>query len=88
MSRTRTGTPAGPRRGIRIGCGAGFADDRVLHDALDGGVTRSLALDAHGKSLASCLLEMDVPDLPPPTDSKNSKAQRTRKLEGLKVLKD
>lgn len=29
MSRTRTRTPAGPRRRIRIGCGAGFADDRV-----------------------------------------------------------
>ncbi|MFF5307473.1 hypothetical protein ACFY5F_49805 [Streptomyces sp. NPDC013161] len=33
----------------------------VLHSALDGGVTRSLRLDAHGKSLAACLLEMDVP---------------------------
>ena len=35
----------------------------VLHGALCGGVTRSLALDAHGKSLSSCLLEMEVPDL-------------------------
>jgi hypothetical protein len=35
----------------------------VLHDALGGGVTRSLSLDAHGKSLSGCLLEMDVPDL-------------------------
>ncbi|WP_329553936.1 AtuA-related protein [Streptomyces sp. NBC_00696] len=51
----------------------------VLHDALDGGVTRSLALDAHGKSLAACLLEMDVPDLPPPTDSKNSKDPKDSK---------
>jgi hypothetical protein len=34
----------------------------VLHDALGGGVTRSLALDAHGKSLSSCLLEMQLPD--------------------------
>jgi hypothetical protein len=34
----------------------------VLHGTLGGGVTRSLALDAHGKSLSSCLLEMDVPD--------------------------
>ncbi len=34
----------------------------VLHDALGGGVARSLSLDAHGKSLSGCLLEMDVPD--------------------------
>ena len=34
----------------------------VLHGALGGGVTRSLALDPHGKSLASSLLELEVPD--------------------------
>lgn len=34
----------------------------VLHGALGGGVTRSLALDAHGKSLSCCLLEMELPD--------------------------
>jgi len=32
----------------------------VLHDALAGGVTRSLALDKHGKSLSSALLEMEL----------------------------
>ena len=32
----------------------------VLHQALAGGVTRSLALDAHGKSLSSRLLDMDI----------------------------
>ena len=32
----------------------------VCHHALNGGVTTSLALDAHGKSLSSALLEMDV----------------------------
>ena len=32
----------------------------VLHGALSGGVTRSLALDPHGKSLASSLLEMEI----------------------------
>jgi hypothetical protein len=32
----------------------------VLQDALGGGVTRSLALDAHGKSLSSALLDMDI----------------------------
>lgn len=32
----------------------------VLHDALGGGVTRSLALDAHGKCLSSAILAMPV----------------------------
>ncbi len=32
----------------------------VLHDALAGGVTAGLGLDAHGKCLSSCLLEMSV----------------------------
>ncbi len=34
----------------------------VLHGALGGGVTRSLALDAHGKCLGSAILDLDVPD--------------------------
>ena len=34
----------------------------VLHGALGGGVTRSLALDAHGKSLGSLLLDLELPD--------------------------
>jgi hypothetical protein len=34
----------------------------VLERALSGGVTRSLALDAHGKSLSSALLSMAIPD--------------------------
>jgi hypothetical protein len=33
----------------------------VMHHALATGVTRSLALDAHGKCLASALLELDLP---------------------------
>ena len=41
----------------------------VLHSALGGGVTRSLALDAHGKSLGSCLLELELPDPPGRTDA-------------------
>jgi hypothetical protein len=32
----------------------------VLHGALAGGVTRSLALDAHGKTLSSHLLDIDI----------------------------
>ncbi|MBN9671505.1 hypothetical protein [Roseibium aggregatum] len=32
----------------------------VLHGALKGGVTRSLALDAHGKCLSSAVLELDL----------------------------
>ena len=34
----------------------------VLERALGGAVTRSLALDAHGKSLSSALLSMEIPD--------------------------
>jgi hypothetical protein len=34
----------------------------VLHGIVGGGVTRTLALDAHGKSLSSALLEMEIPD--------------------------
>jgi hypothetical protein len=34
----------------------------VLEDALGGGVTRSLRLDAHGKSLASAVLDLDIDD--------------------------
>ncbi len=36
----------------------------VLQRALGGGVTRSLALDAHGKSLSSALLTLEIPDRP------------------------
>lgn len=32
----------------------------VLHDALGGGVTRSLALDAHGKTLAAAILDLEI----------------------------
>ncbi|MHC6179216.1 AtuA-related protein [Clostridium sp. JNZ X4-2] len=32
----------------------------VMYDALGGGVTRTLSLDAHGKSLSSVLLDMDI----------------------------
>jgi hypothetical protein len=35
----------------------------VLHGMVGGGVTRTLALDAHGKSLSSALLEMEIPDV-------------------------
>ena len=34
----------------------------VMQQALGGGVTRSLALDAHGKSLSSALLDLDIED--------------------------
>jgi hypothetical protein len=33
----------------------------VISRALGGGVTRSLALDAHGKSFSSVLLELEIP---------------------------
>ena len=32
----------------------------VMKEALGGGVTKSLALDAHGKSLSSALLALDI----------------------------
>lgn len=37
----------------------------VLKQALGGGVTRSLALDPHGKSLSSAMLDLDIPDREP-----------------------
>src|SRR6201987_6517632 len=36
----------------------------VMTQTLGGGVTRSLALDAHGKSLSSALLDLEI-ELPP-----------------------
>ena len=33
----------------------------VMHEALGGGVTRSLALDAHGKTLSAAILDLPVP---------------------------
>lgn len=38
----------------------------VMHDALGGGVTRSLALDAHGKTLSAAILDLDLDTDPPP----------------------
>jgi len=34
----------------------------VMKQALGGGVTRSLALDAHGKCLGSAILTLEIPD--------------------------
>ena len=34
----------------------------VLKQALGGGVTRSLALDPHGKSLSSAMLDLELPE--------------------------
>lgn len=36
----------------------------VMHEALAGGVTRSLALDAHGKTLGAALLDIELDDAP------------------------
>lgn len=36
----------------------------VLHDALAGGVTRSLALDAHGKTLSGAILDLPIDEAP------------------------
>ena len=37
-----------------------WAINIVMYEALGGGVTRSLSLDTHGKSLSSLLLDMEV----------------------------
>jgi hypothetical protein len=42
----------------------------VLEQALGGGVTRSLALDPHGKALSSSLLEMELPARPEPAPAR------------------
>jgi len=42
----------------------------VMTGALGGGVTRSLALDAHGKGLSSALLDLDLPDPDGPRDGR------------------
>jgi hypothetical protein len=34
----------------------------VMHKALGGGVTRTLAIDPHGKSLSSAILDMEIPE--------------------------
>ena len=47
---------------VRYELPAIFALNFVLNGALAGGVTRSLALDAHGKALSSALLDLDLPD--------------------------
>lgn len=39
-----------------------FALNFVLHNALGGGVTRTLSLDIHGKSFSSIMLNIDLPD--------------------------
>jgi hypothetical protein len=41
-----------------------FALNFVMSQALGGGVTRSLALDAHGKSLSSALLDLEIDAVP------------------------
>ena len=38
----------------------------VMNDALGGGVTRSLALDAHGKTLSSAVLDIELNDISTP----------------------
>jgi hypothetical protein len=47
---------------VRYECASIGALNFVLYEALRGGVTRSLALDAHGKSFSSLLLNLDLPD--------------------------
>jgi hypothetical protein len=55
----------------------------VLRSALGGGVTRSLSLDAHGKSLGACLLEMDLPERSAGTEP-GSAAEPTEEGAGVR----
>jgi hypothetical protein len=48
----------------------------VLHGALAGGVTRSLNIDSHGKTLSSLLLAMELPELAP--EAREEAAARER----------
>lgn len=45
---------------MRYECSDISALNFVMQRALGGGVTRSLALDAHGKSLSSALLDLEI----------------------------
>jgi len=41
-----------------------YAFNYVLNDVVGGGVTRSAALDTHGKTWSSALLELELPQTP------------------------
>ena len=56
----------------------------VLHNALDGGVTRALKVDGHGKGLSAILLDMEIP--PPPDDpGEPARARETPGVSGRTV---
>ena len=58
----------------------------VVHGIAGGGVTRTLALDAHGKSLSSALLEMEIDESLLADDKESvdlSRARSTDSQEGL-----
>ena len=52
----------------------------VLHNALGGGVTRSLRIDGHGKGLSAILLEMEI-EAPPEFNLPNAESVPTVKPE-------
>jgi hypothetical protein len=37
----------------------------VMHEALGGGVSRTLRLDNYGKALSTAILDLDIPGFPP-----------------------
>ena len=53
----------------------------VMYQALDGGVSRSLAIDTHGKSLHAVLLDatLDLPEEYEPPEENNGQKVWTRK---------
>ena len=56
----------------------------VLHNALGGGVTRSLGIDGHGKGLSAILLEMEI-EAPPEFKLPNVESVPTVKPEKEKL---
>lgn len=50
----------------------------VLKNALRGGVTRSLALDPHGKTLGALLLDLEIPDAADQRGSPTTEGERGR----------
>ena len=71
IAHSRTGDKGGVRRHfadlvsgdvVRYEIPSIAALNFVLHGVVGGGVTRTQALDAHGKSFSSALLAMEIPD--------------------------
>lgn len=54
----------------------------VLDRTLGGGVTRSLALDKHGKTLGMALLDMEIPEMTETTETSEKPFSKDKNTEG------